>query len=302
MIITITLNPSIDRTLLANHFFIQTVCRGTLVNNAPGGKGINVARAVNQLGGDSLALCALGGETGQSIKTKLEAERLAFKAIEVAGNSRTCSAIIDPVNNTETVINEAGPSLSESEQTQFIDLFLSTIQPNDFIVMSGSFPEGVKPDFYALLIRFANEKGARVILDASGQPLIEGVKACPFLLKVNRNELMTLTHSEAISFDAVAPLFKQGIGAIVVTDGPCPVYAFYRGQTLVVCPPEVKAVNSWGSGDCVAAGLAVGLEKEMSFEAALKLGIAAGVANTLSFGPGFLKKEAAMGFYEALCG
>src|SRR3990172_3640989 len=142
MLITVTLNPAMDRTLLVNSFAVNTVLRGTLLRNVPGGKGVNVSRAALELGGKTLALFVSGGETGQLLKEKLRIEGIDFRTIDVQDESRTCYGIIDTEAGTETVINEQGPTLKIEDVAEFKQLFAQTVQQDDIVALSGSFPLG----------------------------------------------------------------------------------------------------------------------------------------------------------------
>ena len=304
MLITVTLNPAMDRTLLVNSFSVNSVSRGVLLTNAPGGKGINVSRAALELGGKTLALCIAGGETGRLFTEKLGSEGIDFQVMNVKGETRTCYGIIDKELATETVINELGPSLEKNDVEKFKSLFSETVKNGDIVALSGSFPIGMPDTIYAELIEIVRANNARVILDTSGVGLRKGLEAGPFIVKVNRLEIAQIDGSREPLEDnklidiAKSLISRWGISNIIVTQGNGPVFIISASDVFVVVPPDVSAVNTWGSGDCVVAGLLVYLDMGHSFEDAVRLGVAAGTANTLSYGAGFIKIEDVMALYK----
>lgn len=292
-----------DRTLLVNSFSLNSVCRGRLLRDAPGGKGINVSRAALELGGKTSALFIAGGETGRIIMEKLAFEGIDFRVIKVEDESRTCYGIIDKELGTETIINEQGPLLTKNDMAEFKSLFAKTVQQDDTVAISGSLPNGIHGTIYAELIEIAKTNNARVILDASRIVLREGIEAGPFIVKVNRREMAQIEELNDLDDNRLIDLAKRwitekGISSIVVTQGKGAVFAISESDVFVAVPPTVTAINTWGSGDCVVAGIGVYLEQGLSFEEAVRYGVAAGTANTLSYGAGFIKLEDVMTLYQ----
>ncbi len=302
MIITVTLNPSIDKIILIDDFTLNSVCRGNIINIAAGGKGINVSRAVKILGGKTFALGVTGGETGDLIIKGLKSQGIAFDSITVKGESRICYALIDRKKKTETIINESGPEVPETRISRFIKLYRKMVKTDDIVILSGSAARGFKREIYKELIKIANKKKAKVILDTSGQYLSEAINAIPYIVKVNKAEMKgasigSLSKKEPI-MKKINTVLEMGVYAIVITHGHKKVYAYTKEKHWTVSPPRIKSVSNWGAGDCVVAGIALSLEKEESFEKALKFGITAGSANSLSYGAGNLNKKKIKGLLK----
>ncbi len=292
MIITVTLNPSIDRTMRVSGFRAGSVCRGEVLMVCPGGKGINVSRAVLHLGGNSVALGIAGGSTGRVIVNMLREEGINLKYVELDQENRNCYGIIDEKNAVETVINELGPVVSPDELRAFVALYNKTVKEKSLVVLSGSMARGIDDGFYGELINIAHQKGASVILDASGVALARGIEAVPDILKINVTELKTLTKGSVYNNGETAKEIERllclGISKVVITQGRDDLLAFTKDEAWRVTPPQVAALNSWGSGDCVVAGMSVCLEKNTPFQQTMRYAAASGTVNTLSYGSGFI--------------
>jgi 1-phosphofructokinase family hexose kinase len=293
MIVTVTLNPSIDRTLYCRGFKAGSINTAEILKIAPGGKGINVSRAVQRLSGKTLSLSIIGGVTGRMIVEMMENEEIAFKYVSIIGESRICYGII---NGEETIINECGPSIYGDAERQFMELFVNNISINDFIVISGSSICGIIPEFYAKLVQRAKKltgKDGKVMVDLKGDNLRHAISALPDFVKVNRAEIESYfghsIHNITDLKNMSTELLQQGICGVIVTDAGNDVFGCTAQQAWIITPPKVKAINTWGSGDCVAGGFAHGLIKHIDFDEALKLGVACGTANTLVYGAGFIE-------------
>lgn len=294
MIISVTLNPSIDKTLRIDNFSVNHVFRAHSVRQNPGGKGINVSRAAARLNGSTKALFLSGGPEGRIIKDGLKNEGINYLSVEVPGQSRTCYGIIDIIKNTETVINEPGPAVTDEALSSIISLFEETITSDDFAALSGSAPPGVRDTIYHELIAIAHRKKARAVVDTSGSYLQKAVDAIPFMVKINKVELENLFHCsithEYDIIDKSRVLINKGIETVIVTQGADKVIALKGEHCLTVKPPCVDVVNSWGSGDSFVAGLLFSLDKGDDFKKALAYGVAAGAQNTVSYGAGFIDR------------
>lgn len=297
-IITVTLNPSIDRALNVKDFNLNRVCRGDVMSVAAGGKGINVSRAVHRLGGKTKALGVAGGETGRQIAAQLKAENIDFTFQGINGESRTCYSIIDNSKHTETVINETGPEVLPEEIKEFKSLFEYCVSKDDIVCLSGSAARGFDRAIYHDLIMISHHSKAKVILDTSGESLFSAIKAVPYIVKINRSELEKLFNSEPTAREnlrsKVEKLTGKGIYGVVITQGEYETVAFFDNQLWSLLPPKVEPINSWGSGDSFLAGMAVGMENGENLIDAMEFGVRAGTANTLSYGAGFIDREEVM--------
>ena len=175
MIITVTLNPAIDKTLEVDNCTINSINRVSSIKIDAGGKGINVSKVIKSLKGESIALGALAGSTGEFIKSYLDDEKIKNDFVFVGGETRTNIKIVDKVKNTNTDINEPGNSISEEEINRIKEKVFNDIKEDDILVLSGSVPQGVEKNIYEVWIKDAKKLGVKTILDANGELLKKGL-------------------------------------------------------------------------------------------------------------------------------
>lgn len=284
MIVTITMNPSIDIAYQIEDFRLGTVNRVENVKKTPGGKGLNVTRVLKEARVDVLASGLLGGSLGSEIRTRLKADGIKEQFSEIAGETRNCIAILHDREQTE--ILETGPTISESEARAFLDNFRSLAEIGNLITISGSLPRGLDKDFYAEVLAIANQSETPVLLDTSGSSLKAVLESQhkPLLIKPNREELSDLltinitddvsTLKEMLS----QPLFN-GIEWIVVSLGASGAFAKHKDHFYKVDIPKIQVVNPVGSGDATIAGLAAAIEAKASDRDVLKQANAFGMLN-----------------------
>lgn len=285
MILTITLNPAVDISYKLEHLSLGALNRIEGVSKTAGGKGLNVARVLHQLGEDVSASGFLGGFLGSSISAQIKEIGIKDSFVQISGETRNCIAIIHDGKQTE--ILESGPLISDIEAELFLEKFTEYVQQVEMVTISGSLPKGLAPDFYVKLIAIANRHGVRVILDSNGELLssILESKNKPYLIKPNKEELGDLLGQQSIDevqiMEAlISPLFIH-IPWIVVTlgaDGAIVKHdeKFYRAKA-----PKIEAINPVGSGDSVVAGFAAGLVHGLEDEDLIKLGLSMGVLNAM---------------------
>jgi tagatose 6-phosphate kinase len=295
MITTVTLNAAIDKTYYLESFQVGQVWRVKKMRAVAGGKGINVARVIQQLGHSSHIIGFIGGHNGQFIRTALDDQKLKHQFVEVLGESRINLNIIDAETGTSTEILETGPSIEQYSLTSLIEILQVAAKSSKIVVLSGSLPPGIPLDFYKILIEIVQLEGALAILDTSGVSLEEALKAKPFMIKPNEDELRALTGCE-LSSDAellatIKMIMAQGIACVAVSLGSRGAVVGYQGRLYRVEAPKIEAVNPVGSGDSFTAGFAVALEKGLSIEECLKMAAAAGAANAMTEEAGHLNLE-----------
>lgn len=285
MIVTVTMNPSIDISYPLEKLKLDTVNRIDRVSKTAGGKGLNVTRVIHDLKGDVLATGVLGGFHGAYIAEELKKAGIkqAFTAIQE--ESRDSIAILHEGNQTE--ILEAGPTVSEAEQQAFLENFQELVKEAEIVTISGSLAKGLPLNFYQRLVQLAEEQVVKVLVDTSGESLRQVLTGehKPFLIKPNLEELEALLGQpfsiddlEALQRALALPLFT-GVEWIVVSLGKDGALAKYRDSFYRVTIPTIKTVNPVGSGDATIAGFAYGLSQKMSVTELLKLCMAAGMAN-----------------------
>ncbi|MFK4566333.1 hexose kinase [Enterococcus sp. UD-01] len=295
MILTVTMNASVDITYVLSEFQLGQTNRVATIEKTAGGKGLNVSRVLHQVKGQVCASGMLGGTTGEFIQNSLTEQGLEQHFYQIQQESRNNISIISGAEQTE--ILEAGPTVSEEEQQQFVALFKTLLGQVDTVVLSGSLPAGMKPSFYSWLVACAQEQGKQVLLDTSGAPLKESIEAPikPTLIKPNEHELADLLGTTIdpdnlpdLKEKLAAPIFQR-IPWLVVSLGAAGAIIKQGEEYYYAKVPKIQAVNAIGSGDSVIAGLALGLDLQEEPTAIIKRGMAYGVLNALEERPGYLK-------------
>lgn len=294
-ILCVNANAAIDKTITVENFTLDKIHRPLAVTPTPGGKGCNVARVLKTLGEAPIVTGWVGGYTGRYIESGLRAEGIGTAFAHTRCESRTCLSIFDPVNHTLTEIYEYGEPVSRAAQRAFYNRYRALLKACVLVTISGSLPAEVPEDFYRDLITWAHHADVPVLLDSSREPLRLGLEARPCLVKPNRFELRTLLGRDLRSQDeiveAAEDLARRSTSMVVVSLGAEGAVAARGENTWQSWPPVVPAQNAVGSGDAMLAGLAFGLAHDYAFEDVLRLGVAAGAANTLTIGAGRLRRE-----------
>ncbi|MFJ4873775.1 1-phosphofructokinase [Streptomyces sp. NPDC088745] len=279
MILTVTPNPSLDRTYEVPTLMRGEVLRATSDRMDPGGKGVNVSRAVAAAGRDTLAVLPLGGAPGALVAELLRAEGIAVAAVPVAGQTRSNISVAEP-DGALTKINATGPELTAAESEALLDAVRAHSADADWIACCGSLPRGLAPRWYAALVARAHEAGARIALDTSGPPLLAALRERPDVVKPNAEELAAAVGRPLRTIgDAVAAAGDlRALGARTVlaslgADGQLLV----TGSGVWFGSAEADAVRSnVGAGDASLAGfLAAGGEGPEALAAAVAHGAAA---------------------------
>lgn len=297
MILTVTMNPSIDTRYEVEHLIVDDVNRVTPAKTA-GGKGLNVSRVLVQLGDDVVATGLLGGHAGAYLGELMDADHIPHRFTPVAGESRTCIALLHDGNQTELL--ESGPVIAPEELEAFTGNFCGLLADADCVTISGSLPKGVPATYYVTLVEAAVRAGKPVLLDTSGVALDAALEAAakPTLVKPNLTEINALlgtsfTTDEAGALgDAVAADARfAGIPWVVVTMGAAGAVAFHEGHRYRVTTPPIKAVNATGSGDSTVAGFAHAIAAGMDDADVLRWGNTCGKLNAMDPQTGHLAME-----------
>lgn len=294
MILTVTLNPSIDRRYVVDNFEMEGIFRAKEVQYTPGGKGINVSKVVRNLGNEVIATGFLGGTSGEFIKESLEERSIKNKFVQIDDETRSCIAILSD-DGGQTEVLEPGPEIHRDELERFYSNYKILLDSCDIVCASGSLPRGVPIDIYKELIELADVKGKKFLLDTSGDALKEGLKTSPFLIKPNKEELEALvgtpirTNEDLIN--GIKSISQYGIEIIAISLGSEGSLIYYEDSIYRVYIPEVKTVNPVGSGDSMIAGFAVALERDYDFEKMIKFASACGTANAMEAETGKVNVE-----------
>lgn len=264
MILTVTMNPSIDTRYQLDTLIIDDVNRVEPAKTA-GGKGLNVSRVLKQLGDDVVATGLLGGHMGAYMRDLMEADDIAADFTPIAGETRICLNILHEGNQTELL--ESGPTVSEEELAAFTAHFTELVAREDCkcVTLSGSLPKGVPAGYYATLVAIAAGAGVPVLADTSGAALdaVLAGEQKPTLVKPNLTEINGLLGTsyttdqvdELRAALADDPRFA-GISWVVVSMGAAGSVGFFNGKAYRAVTPPIPAVNATGSGDSTIAGFA----------------------------------------------
>lgn len=305
-IVTITLNPAIDKSTSADHIVPEHKIRCAKPKFEAGGGGINVSRAIKKLDGDSLAIFPAGGPPGMLLQDILQKEGVKYQAVPVTQWTRENFIVVDSSTNSQYRFGMPGHELTEAEATACLDA-LRTITPKPaYVVASGSLPPGLSPDFFARIARVAKELGARFVLDTSGEPLKLAANEGVYLLKPNLGELSKLAGVETIETEGVHKYARQ-----IIDKGNCEVVAVSLGpggamlitKDLIehVPAPTVRKRSTVGAGDSMVAGMVLSLALEKSLPEMIRYGVACGTAATMNSGTELCKKSDVEYLYEWIC-
>lgn len=294
MLLIITPNPAIDRTMVFRNLRLGAVQRTDEIVVAAGGKGLNVARAAQTLGQPALVCAPLGGLVGDQFAQLVAAEGLqGHWTRHGAGDTRTCVLLVDPAADDATALNEAGPLLSADDWQRYAADVLGLAPGAALCLVSGSLPRGVAPERLGELVAAIGALGVGVIVDTSGPPLLAALAAGPWGVKVNGAELGAAlgrpVEDVASAAAALGELRAGGIALAAVSLGAAGCVAADDTGTWWARPPHEPVVSSVGSGDSLLAGFSTGLVRGMGLPEALRLGVACGTADALTVGGGRLE-------------
>jgi 6-phosphofructokinase 2 len=295
-IYTLTLSPAIDKSTVVEHVVPEHKLRCAEARYEPGGGGINVSRALKKIGGESLAVYTKGGPTGDLLQKLLNLEYINQLPVECKNWTRENFVVVETSSNQQFRFGMPGPALAEEEWMQCLKIMANPDRSIDYIIASGSMPEGVPDDFYARLSIIAKEKKAKLVLDSSGGSLKAALKEGIYLLKPNTKELGELVGYELNTAKEQEEAAKQIVDSgkieiLVVSMGPSGAMIVSKEGVHHVAAPSVKKRSTVGAGDSMVAGLVLGLSTGFSTLDALRYGIACGTAATMNTGTELCKKE-----------
>ena len=299
MIITVTLNTAIDKTLAVPNFRLGRRHRTVEQTTMPGGKGVNVARVLKRLGQPVIATGLAGGPTGTRIVEQLTELSVLSDFVRIREESRTNTAVIDPTTGEQTEINERGPAVSDRELELFVDKLLYLAQGASMCVFAGSLPRDVDVGIYERLIREVRRLGVVAVVDTDGDPLRRAVRAEPDVISPNVTEAEELVghefNDEEDHLIAVREMCGQGAREAIMTlpDG---CYANVTGEggglyRVRIDPEAVEPVATVGSGDAFLAGFVAARYGGRGMEEALAHAVACGAESAEHLGAGLVDPE-----------
>jgi 6-phosphofructokinase 2 len=293
-IITLTFNPVIDKTTSVNGVAPEKKLRCSQPAFGPGGGGINVTRALRNLDADSLAVYPAGGYSGKFLNDLMQQYGLHFEAVEMSAHTRENFIVFDKATGLQYRFGMPGSEIEESEWKALLEKVRDT--DADFIVASGSLLPGMPVDIVAQVAQIAKEKGAKLILDTSGEALKKAVEVGVYLLKPNLGELSSLVGEDEVDHHSVDEIGKEIIRRgecelLVVSMGAKGAKLITKDEIIEVASPVVRSVSTLGAGDSMVAGMVLALSRNKSLKEVLQYGIACGTAATLTHGSELCRKE-----------
>lgn len=300
MILTVTLNPALDRTMTVPNFQAGFRHRATDTVILPGGKGINVARAVKTLGRPVIATGFLGGRKGDQILADLNGEGILSDFVRIEDESRLSTAVVDPATNAVTEITEHGPEIRPEEMGLLYEKLQYLGKAADIVILAGSVPRGLDDDCYANLIHRLRRLGVKIFFYTYGEPLRQGIKAGADYVFPKMVEAEKVIGYEFTGMDdriqAARRMREMGGGSVVVTFRYGCVAELAEGdgsRTFVGKMPKVDVISPMGWGDALVGGYAVRLMEGDTPLECLRFGLGCAAANLICYGAGvFLPADA----------
>lgn len=294
MIHTVTLNPTLDITYLIDRMSFGEPVSAIETSKTPGGKGINVSRALRNLGVDSVAITLIGGYIGEEVLYLLEKEGLILQVARILNETRATIIIFAKEDEKELMIRSAGPPVKETETQAVCNYILELARWPEILVLSGSIPPGIDSDVYRMLIERGQSQDTKVILDTSGEPFREGIKAGPYLIKPNRVELEELAGRELPDDESIIDFCRElnqdGISIVLVSLGSNGAILVSEDEVLRGLVPRVQG-DPVGAGDSTVAGFVLGISQEEDLQTCFRMGLACGVSSVMQRGPGLCEPD-----------
>ena len=284
MIVTLTVNPALDRTLSVDRLAFEDRAYIESRHESAGGRGINAARVIHSFGGKPLAIFPSGGENGKCFEELLQSHGYATVAVAAGHEIRTNLTITDRQGLTVSV-NERGPQLEKAEVDRLEKAVHKSLEGASWLLLCGSVPPGVPSNFYARLIGMAHRKKVKTLLDTDGEPLREGIEASPTVVSPNEHEAERLLNRALVTrnhfLDAVARIRAMGPEMVVLSLGSRGAVGAIEGAIVEAIPPRVEVLCPIGAGDALAAAFAWSMERNGDFTEALRWGVATGTASAM---------------------
>jgi 1-phosphofructokinase family hexose kinase len=301
VILTVTINPAIDRTIMVDKLVFED--RGYILSRseAAGGRGVNASHVIHSFGGKTLALLTSGGETGLRMEQHLAQTGFPYEVVRVRAEGRINLTISDQQGLT-VKLNEKGAPLTPEEVAAVRERVAARLKKASWLMLCGSTQPGVPAGIYADLIALAKSAGVRTLVDTDGDALLPAIEARPTVITPNQAEAERLLGrailTRAQSLEAVSRLHAMGPDTVILSLGSRGAVAFSNEGAFEILPPRVDALCPIGAGDAMAAAYLWALEKKKSFTDALRWAVAAGTATAVLPGTSFPTLEQTKAVYK----
>jgi 1-phosphofructokinase family hexose kinase len=303
LILTLTVNPAIDRNILADRLVFEDRAYILAQNESAGGRGINASRVLNSFGAKTVAIVTSGGANGQRFEKLLAKAGFPVKVVCISHDIRINFAITDRQGLT-VKLNELGPPISVEELAAIEKAVESRLKSVSWLLLCGSIPPDVSTDFYAKLIRMAREHKVKTLLDTDGDALVHGVEAGPTVVMPNQPEAERLLNRALITrqhfMDAVTRIKAMGPDSVLLSLGSRGVVAIDDRHLLEALPPRTDALSPIGAGDALAAAFVWASEKKKDFPDCVRWAVAAGTASALLPGMEFASLDQTKHMYRSV--
>ncbi len=302
MIVTLTVNPAIDRNVVVDRLVFEDRAYILSTRESAGGRGINASCVIHAFLGKTLAIVSSGGKSGARIESLMRGDcRFPMRVVRIKNDIRTNLTISDKSGLT-VKLNELGPRMDETELVRLEKVVRKSLSGATWFMICGSLPPGVPVDFYSRMVAMARECGVKTLLDADGEELREGIEAGPTVVTPNQQEaerllsraLITRTHF----LEAADRIRKMGAESVIVSLGSRGVVATRDGVMMEAIPPRVDAVCPIGAGDAMAAAYAWAMDRNEDFAGAVRWAVAAGTASARLPGVTFASLEQTREIYR----
>lgn len=296
MIRALCLNPIIDRTYYIDDYQVGTKFMEIPSVCSAGGKGVNSARVMAQMGEPCVLYAFVGGATGQMIVQDMESYGVEGVYFETRGETRTAIDIIDARNGRETEIVEPGEEITKEEEQAFFDRLEADLRPGDIVICSGIRMPGMELSVFGELARLAERKGALCALDVDSKYFASSFPAKYFYAKPNLTELKRAFGIQGELTDKDMPALAKkvaelGVETFMISQGGQGSLLFTGEGIFKARIPKVNAVNTIGSGDSTVAGFCIGRARGLSVLECARLAMACGISNAMHSQVGFVEKD-----------
>ncbi len=299
------MNPGIDIDTQVDKVVVEKKLRCEKPRHHPAGGGVNVARALTKLGGDTEAYFPLGGYIGEMLSALLEKEGVVQKPIKIKGFSRSNVNVVEKSSDSQYRFVMPGPELSKDEWEECIRSVTENSDNAKYLIASGSLPQGVPNDFYARLIEEAKSKNIKVIIDTAGEELKNAIEAEPFIVKPNIREMKSILdtnfENETDLIDKTLDFLKsKKINSIIISLGAGGALLINPFDSYHVRSPTVSINSKIGAGDSMVAGMVLKLSEGWSLLEAVKYGVASGASAVRTPGTELCELEAVEKLYDII--
>lgn len=287
MIVTVTMNPAIDKTVEIDRFIYQGLNRLKNVIQDVGGKGINVSKTIKALGGNTVATGFLAGNAGAIVNKVLKEKGIKADFIGVDGETRTNMKVVEP-GGILTELNEPGPQVSDENVKKLMTKLEEYADENTLFILAGSIPQGVPSNIYGTIIKKIKEKNAKVFLDADGELFVKAIEAGPSIIKPNKFELEQYFGMENANEEKLIwmckELQKKGVNKVAVSMGKEGALFIWNDKVLKAQGLKVEAYSAVGAGDAMVAAISFGIDQGYDEEVCIRLGVAASAGAVMTKG------------------